>query len=398
MVRPIIAVLLLVVTFSVSALSADQPVAFKHFSSFKGLVSDVDFYGSNRQVISPYEKPVAETIAKLKSLLGSNLPKGAIFICSTLEQKDAVYEPKVLKSGYGWSLTASTPAVRSQEMLARIKGQMGGQVPAEILDRIQKMQPEMMASQEKQMVTTITQQIAYAVLQTMLDKDLQYRSSRLDDMGKSPLPDWLDIGIASYVSGSNSSLSYLQQNMEQTFPLEDVLSMARPFVASTSGQNGNGDRGGGMGRSNRGGSEGGGMPGGGMPGGGMSGGGMPGGGQGSFGGRGMGGFGGGGMGGFGGPGGQGGQRNGGQRTMPKDEQDRMLFDGQSSTFFSYMIERVGIEKVRELIKLVQEGKESREYICKTDVLGTDFEKIEEDWAAWVKAQKSTEPSRPFFPQ
>ena len=398
MVRPVIAVVCLIVTFGNGFASADQPVAFKHFASFKGIVPEVDFYASNRQALAAYEKPVGETIAKLRSLFGTNLPKGAIFICSTLEQKDAVYEPKVLKSGYSWSLTAVGPEVRSQEMLARIKGQMGGQVPAEILDRMRKMQPEMMASQEKQMVTTITQQIAYAVLQTMLDKDLQYRSSRLDDMGKSPLPDWLDIGIACYASGSNSALSYLQQNMEQSFPLEDILSMARPFVASSSGQNGNG---GGMSRSNRGGGEGGGMPGGGM-----SGGGMPGGGQGSYGARGMGGFGGGGMGGFGGAGGQGGQRsggqggqrNGGQRMMPKDEQDRMLFDGQSSTFFSYMIDKVGIEKVRELIKQVQEGKESREYVSKADVLGPDFEKIEEDWAAWVKTQKSTEPSRPFFPQ
>lgn len=408
MVRPIIAVVCLIVTFGNGFARAEQPVAFKHFASFKGIVPDVDFYASNRQALAAYEKPIGETIARLKSLFGTNLPKGAIFICSTLEQKDAVYEPKVLKSGYSWSLTAVGPEVRSQEMLARIKGQMGGQVPAEILDRMRKMQPEMMASQEKQMVTTITQQIAYAVLQTMLDKDLQYRSSRLDDMGKSPLPDWLDIGIASYASGSNSALSYLQQNMEQSFPLEDILSMARPFVASSSGQNGNGDRGGGMGRFNRGGGEGGGMPGGGMPGGGMPGGGMPdggmpgggmsGGGQGSLGARGMGGFGGGGTGGFGGSGGQGGQRNGGQRMMPKDEQDRMLFDGQSSTFFSYMIDKVGIEKVRELIKQVQEGKESREYVSKADVFGPDFEKIEEDWAAWVKAQKSTEPSRQFFPQ
>ena len=191
-----------------------------------------------------------------------------------------MYEPKVLRSGYGWSLTAETPEVRAQAMLERIKSQMGGEVPAEIRDRMQKMQPEMMANAESQMVSSVTQQIAYAVMQTLLNKELQYRSSRLDDMGKSPLPDWLDIGIASYVSGVNTALPYLKQNMDQTFPIEDVLSMARPFVASSSGQNG----GGGNGRSGGGNSGGnfGGAPGGGMPGGGQ--GGFPGGG------RGMGGF------------------------------------------------------------------------------------------------------------
>ena len=202
-------------------------------------------------------------------------------------------------------------------------------------------------------------------------------------MGKSPLPDWLDMGIASYASGVNSALSYLKQNMDQTFPIEDVLSMARPFVASTSGQNGGGDRQGRSGGGNSGGGQGGFPGGGGMPGGGQGGG---------FGGRGMGGFSGGGgqggfPGGFGGEGGQRGQRGGQQRQMSKDEQDRMLFDGQATTFFSFLLEKIGIDKVKDLIKQAQEGKESREYLSKPDVLGPDFEKIEADWTAWVKAQK-----------
>jgi hypothetical protein len=52
-----------------------------------------------------------------------------------------------------------------------------------------------------------------------------------------------------------------------------------------------------------------------------------------------------------------------------------------------MIEKVGIEKVKELIRQAREGKESREYISKPEVLGPDFEKIEDDWAAWVKSLK-----------
>jgi hypothetical protein len=102
--------------------------------------------------------------------------------------------------------------------------------------------------------------------------------------------------------------------------------------------------------------------------------GMP---SGGFGGRGM-------MGG----GGNGEQRNGGQRNLSKDEQDRMLFDGQASMLFSYLLEKIGIEKVKKLIAQAQEGKESREFISQADVLGPDFTKIEEDWAAWVKTLKA----------
>ena len=383
--RPIIAALVLTTAFSVSLANAQQTASFKSFTAFRNVVPDIDFFASSRQAIAPYEKPAGEAMAKLKQLFGANLPKGAIFICSTQVQKDAVYEPKVIRSGYSWSLTVETPEVRAQAMLARIKSQMGNDVPAEVRDRIQKMQPEMMANAQKDTVTLIAQQIAYAVIQTLMDKELQYRSSRLEDMGKSPLPDWLDIGIASYASGVNTAFSYLKQNMDQTFPIEDVLSMARPFVASASGQNGGGGRSGG---GNFGGAAGGGMPGGGQggfPGGGRSMGGFNGGGPGGF----PGGFpgGGGGMGGFGGEGGQRGQRGGQQRQMSKDEQDRTIFDGQALTLFSFLLEKIGIDKVKELIKQAQEGKETREYLSRPDVLGSDFAKIEEAWTAWVKAQK-----------
>lgn len=392
--RYIITALVLTAAFSINLANAQQPASFKNFVAFRNIVPGIDFFASNRQAVAAYEKPTADAMAKLEALLGANLPRGAVFVCSTIAQKDSVYEPKVLKSGYSWSLTVVTTEVRSQEMLARIKSQMGDNIPAEIRDRISKMQPEMMANSEKQAVASVTQQIAHAVVQTMFNKELQYRSSRLDDMGKSPLPDWLDIGIAAYATGTNSALSYVKQNMDQTFPIEDILSMARPFVASSTGQSG-----GGMGRSGGGGQSAGGFPGGGMGGfpggsGGQSGGGFPGGGMGGFpggsGGQSGGGFPAGGTSGFGGRsagGASGGQRGGGQRMMSKDEQDRMLFDGQASSFFSYVLEKLGIDKVKELIKQAQEGNESRQYLEKANALGPDFGKIEEDWAAWVKAQK-----------
>jgi hypothetical protein len=184
--------------------------------------------------------------------------------------------------------------------------------------------------------------------------------------------------------------------MDQTFPLEDVIAMSRPFVASSVDQGTDGGsfgRGGNrMSRSggNNGGESGGGQ---GMPGFGEGNSGGFGGGQGmpSFGRGNSGGFGGGqGMPGFGSRGSGGrsggmGQRGGSQRILPKDEQDRILFDTQSSTFFSYMLEKVGLEKMKLMIKQVEEGKESREFITQVDVLGSDFGQIESNWASWVQA-------------
>jgi hypothetical protein len=387
MIRPIITALFFFATLGFGSAQAQQNVAFKKFVPFRQIVPDIDFYASSRQVVSPYEKPASEAIARLKTLFGSELPKGAIFICSTLEQKDSLYEPMVLKKGYSWTLTATTPDVRVQEMLSRMKSQMGGAIPAEILARLKNRPPDMAAEAEKQSVATVIQQIAYAVMQTMLDKELKYRSSRLDDMGKSPLPDWLDIGIAAYVSGVPSNLTYLQQHLDQTFPMEDIIAMSRPFVASSSDQSGSGGSRSGM--SGGPGGSGGfpqgmpqGMPQGGMPQG-MS--------QGGFGGRTMsgGGFPGGNSSGGGGNG-----NRGGQRTIPKDEQDRMLFDGQASTLFAYLVDKVGIDKVKELVKQAVEGKESREFVTRQDILGNDFSKIEENWSTWVKALKAPQSQFP----
>ena len=419
MIRSIIATCILIATFGANLWSAQQavqkPVQFKGFVSFKQVVPGVDFYASDRKTVAPYEKPMADAIAKLKALFGEDLPKGAIFICSTLTQKDAVYEPRVIKSGYGWTLTVITSEARMQEMMARMKSQMGSQVSPELLGRLKTRQSDMTAEADKQAVVSLIQQVSYAVVQSMLVKDLQYRSWRLEDMGKSPLPDWLDIGIAAYVSGARPGLTYLQQNMDQTFPLEDVLTMARPFVSSTSDQGG-GRGGGGSSRFGGGDAGGQGMPPGGF-GGGASGQGMPQGGfGGSMGGQGMpqGGFNGGmsgqgmppggsggnrssgaqgasqqgsGTRGQGGFNGAGGQRGGMQRALPKDQQDRQLFDGQACTFFAYLLEKNGLEKVKELVRQAREGKESREYIIKPEMLGPDFEKIEGDWAEWVKSLK-----------
>lgn len=367
MVRPIIAAFLVLGSLGslcVGSIEAEDAPSFKNFSSFRQIAPGVDFYASNRQVVAPFEKPVNDAVARLKSLLGSDLPKGAVFVCSTLDQKDSIYEPRVLRAGYGWLVVVVTPEVQMQEAMERMKSQLGGAMPADMVRRMREGPPPgMMANMEKQNAAITAEQIARATIQAKFAKDQRFRSSRIDDTGRSPLPDWLDMGISTYVGGSAPNLSYLQQNMDQTFPLEDVLSMSRPFVASSSsGPGGNGAPPGGMMAMRAGG---GGFPGGGAPGGGGAGGFRM---------------------------GSGGRQGGSQRTVPKDEQDRMLFDGQSGSFFEFLLGKIGIERTKQLIKLAAEGQESRDYLAQPDVLGSDFEKIEDEWAGWVKTLKPQQAS------
>lgn len=330
---------------------AQQAVSFKYFNPFRGIVPGVDFFAADRQAVAPFEKPAAEGMQKLATLLGGELPRGAVFICSTLQQKDSIYEPRVLRSGYSWVVVALTAEARAEEQLERMRQQLGGELPAEVRDRIRNRLPEMRAAADAALARSTVRQIALAVLQAALAPDREFRSSRLEDVGRSPLPDWLDIGIASWVSGTGANVAFLQQNLDQTFPLEDVLGMARPFVAPAEG-------------------------GGGGAGGGGGGGGMVirmgegGGGQGQ---------------------GGGGRGGGGSRMLPKDQQDRMLFDGQASTFFSYLVEKVGMEKVKELIQSGRDGKPSTPFIMQPEVLGANIEKVEEGWLAWVKTQKPEQP-------
>jgi hypothetical protein len=394
MVRSIITTLFLVFLFSPQLICAQQAEKFKSFNKYTGLVPGIDFFASKRQSAEPYEKPVTQEIERLQTLLGENLPKGAIFICSTLEQKDSIYEPMILKMGYSWVLSLESQEIQAEEMMARIKSMMGeDEIPAEIMERLKSRQSDMMASANSRMVNDTLRKIANAIIQTSFAENFRYRSSRVNDVIKSPLPDWLDIGIAVYAIGDDPNLSYLLQNLEQTFPIDDVLTMSRPFVASLflqdldggSNSEGFGSRGG----------SGGGFEGGqGFPSGGFSGmgrGDFP---QGGFSGRGQGDFP---QGGFGGRGGRSsgesdGQRGGRQRTIPKDEQDQMIFDGQASTFFTFLLEKVGIEKIRELIQAVQEGVEGRDFIAREDMLGDDFRRIEQQWTEYVE---NLEPRPPF---
>ena len=371
--RFLLPVLVLVAAFCVNSASA-QTVSFRNFTSFQDIVPGVDFFASNRETIAPYENAAKEAIERVKHLLGDDIPKGAIFICTNQTQTDSLYEPVVIRQGYSWVLISTTPEVQIRARIDSMRAQMGDNIPEDIMQRINTQLRDAASSIDQQAVSNMARNIAFAILQVITNDEIfQFRSSRVEDVGKSRLQDWLDIGIGAYVNGDKSAIRYLQENIDMMFPIDDVLFMPRPFVAPST-------TGGGQGGMTV-------MTGGQMPK--MSTGGNQGGGQ----------------------GGQGGQRQQGQqgqgapkskpdgggqqRTLPKDEQDRLLFDGQAISFFDYFLEKFGIEKMRELIEFGREGNESWDFVTRPDLLGRDFSKIETEWLEFLSKQSIPE-SKPKF--
>lgn len=83
-------------------------------------------------------------------------------------------------------------------------------------------------------------------------------------------------------------------------------------------------------------------------------------------------------------------------TMPKDVQDRLLFDAEASSFFSYIIEKLGVEKCRAVVLANREKKDTREILLQKDMFGSEIETLEKDWQTWVKAQKPEVPAMMKF--
>ena len=377
--------------FAGLSLAQENPFS-KSFKFFKKDVSPgIDYFADGQNDIEPYVKPVVEARAKIGDFLGTELSRGAIFVCSTVAQRDAVYDVKVFKSGYKWYLIQLTPEAQREERTARMQaqrqaaagaaqdqgggqgqggqqrggqdqaGQRGGQDQGG-RGGFGNPSPEMRAAQEARAATTLAIQMGYATLMTTLDQDLVYRVSRVEDVGKSPLVDWLDIGLVAYATGtSNTYLKFLQDNLDSAFAIEDVLSMNRPFVV----QQDPGSGGSGAG------------PGGGNPGSAM---------MGASGDRGQGG----GAGAGGGGGGRG-SAGRGNAPLPKDVQDRQLFDGQAATFFNYLIEKAGMDKAKEIVRQNMKGKEAITVV--ESFLGSDFDKVEKDWQTWIKALKAPDTGR-----
>ncbi len=381
--------------FAGLTLAQENPY-LKNFKVFKEVAPGVDFYASQQSLIEPYVPAVSEARKKLANYLGADLARGAVFVCDKLTQKDAVYDTRTFKLGYKWYWIQLTPEAQREERQARMQaaaalaaasggeaatnGQgggrgsrsgSGGQDQAGRQGARQNQagqrggtdQPGQRGGaagqrgggpggQEARAAINLATQVGYATLMTTLAPEKPYRTSRIDDMGRSPLVDWLDIALVAYATGtSTNNLRFLQDRLEEAFPLDDVLIMNRPFVAQQ-------DTGGGGG--------------------------------------GMVGFSGGGAGVMamgGGPTGGGGRGGGGGagRVLPKDVQDRMLFDAQAATFFDYLVAKAGVEKVKEVVQKNIKGEEALTVV--QGFLGTDFDKVEKDWQDWVKAQKPAESIR-----
>jgi len=319
---------------------AQENLFTKDFKQFKGIVPGVDFFAKARKEITPFEKPIAEAHKKLASILDGELAAGAIFICSSRKQKDSVYEPRALQMGYKWLLSPLTPEAGAQEMIDRIKERMGGEIPPDVIERLSQRSSNV----GNRMVETTVMEMGKAILLSTLNPEKEFRLSRIDDMNRSPLADWLDIGIASYAAGGlESHVSFLQRRLDEAFPIEDILFMSRPVVAPSAG-GGSGQGGTIVIRMER------------------------------------------------GSGGQGGgqrhgQGGGGLRSMPKDVQDRMMYDAQAATIFAHLIEKMGIEKVTEIVRLNREGEDIQDVLESEEYLGSDFELVENVWSEWVKSQK-----------
>ncbi len=377
----------------VASLAPAQTNPFPKFKPFLGAAPGVDFFADQKSEIDPFIAPIADAHKNMEAMLGASLAKGAIFVCSTLAQKDSIYDQRIFKLGYKWYLVQLTPEAQRQERMARMQaaaaanggqsdtggrqgrngqGQSGrggqgtrGDQAAQAA-RIAGNQAQggrqgggqnpqaMQAAAEARAAAALASQVGYAILMTSLNNDKPFRASRLDDMSRTPLNDWLDIALVAYATG-NTQGSYrtMQDRIDDTFPLDDMLSMSRPFVAQgdTSGGGGGG------------GAQFGGDPGSARMGGGQSSG-RQGGAQG---------------------GGQAGGGRGGTRVLPKDQLDRLIFDAQAVAFFNYLMEKSGPEKVKDLIQQNLKKVETLQVVI--NLLGSNIDKVEAEWHTWVQAQQ-----------
>jgi len=342
---------------------------FPRFKQFKEVIPGVDFYASQREDFESFVKPVADARASLAGVIGEGIAPGAIFICSTLEQKDAVYEQRVFKYGYKWYLSQMTAEAQRQERMARMQaaaaasgaqgeqgsrsgqsrsgdtgaqgGRQGGTQSRGGSQPGGRQGPGGQPSPEMRAATAMASQFCYAILMSSLNNTKPYRQSRLDDMSRSPLNDWLDIALVARATGQSQAVyRTLQERPDDTFPLDDMLSMSRPFVAIQDAGSG----GGGTMTISMGG---------------------------------------------GGGGGRGGGRGGSGAVLPKDVMDRMMFDAQATSFLNYLVEKVGVDKVKDMVQQNRNNKETLEVVM--SLLGSNIDKIEAEWTEWVKAQKPANP-------
>lgn len=313
----------------------------RDFELIHGAVPGIDFLVTERSEVAELKEPVQRVRERLQLLLGPNLPEGAVFICSSSEQRDAVYEPRALRMGYRWVVMTLNPEAGARETIERMKARFGGDIPADRLERIRSRA----SSMQGRMVERTLLEISFAIL-TTTEEGRSFRYSRVEDMNRSSLSDWLDIGVSFYAANAvESQLFYLQRRTGEMFSIEDILTMSRPFVVPATA----------LGEASSGGPR---M----APGGGSAGppdGGVP------------------------GP-----PRTGppDSSSIPKDVRDRSMFDAEAAALFAYLVDKVGLDKAKELVERNRAGEECDAVVHEAGFLGPDIEAIEKDWLSWIAAR------------
>ena len=65
-----------------------------------------------------------------------------------------------------------------------------------------------------------------------------------------------------------------------------------------------------------------------------------------------------------------------------------MFDSQAAALFSYLLQKRGIDKVRDLANAGRKGEDLRAILMTPEWLGGDLDKAESEWFAWIRAQKT----------
>ena len=118
MIQRLISATLFLSLFACFGLAQDNP--FPKFKVFREAVPGIDFYANEKTEVDPFIKPLADARGKMASYLGDDIAKGAIFICSTLAQKDSIYDQRIFKF-YKWYLIQLTSEAQREERAARMQ-------------------------------------------------------------------------------------------------------------------------------------------------------------------------------------------------------------------------------------------------------------------------------------
>ena len=114
MIQRLKTAMILLPLFASLGVAQENPFT-KYFKVFKDVAPGVDFYATSQADIDAFVKPIAEARKTVAEFLNVELAPGAVFVCSTLTQKDAVYDVRAFKLGYKWYLVQLTSEAQREE-------------------------------------------------------------------------------------------------------------------------------------------------------------------------------------------------------------------------------------------------------------------------------------------